>query len=144
LKRIVKNKYTCCKSRSGKLRRSNYPDAAGALWIPGQAQRLFYKLPWIYLLTYTSNQNEKIMRLLLLVSSLTYSVVLPIKPESKCFRVGSKYPKHIDCYCCQHPFCILMDVWTKWFAITERIKAIKKILMFLLTRFEEKNTWTVI
>jgi hypothetical protein len=30
----------------------------------------------------------------------------------------------------------------KWFAITERIKAkpIKKILMFLLTRFEEKNT----
>jgi hypothetical protein len=62
---------------SGKLR-SSTPTAAGALWIPGQAQHVYFILPWIYLLTYTSNQNEKIMRVfavLILVSSLTYSVV---------------------------------------------------------------------
>jgi hypothetical protein len=40
---------------------------------------------------------------LILVSSLTYSVVY--LPESKCFR--SKYPKHIDCYCQHYPFVSL-------------------------------------
>jgi hypothetical protein len=45
-----------------------------------QATRLFYKLPWIYLLTYTSNQNEKIMRVfavLILVSFFNLFCSLP-------------------------------------------------------------------
>jgi hypothetical protein len=45
--------------------------------VPGslEATRLFYKFT-IYLLTHTSNQNEKIMSFAVsLVSSLTYSVV---------------------------------------------------------------------
>jgi hypothetical protein len=70
----------------------------------------------------------RVFAVLILVSSLTFCS-LPIKPNPE----GSKYPKHIDCYCCQHyPFVSLWMFEQKWFAITERIKAkpIKKILMF--------------
>jgi hypothetical protein len=103
--RIVKNKYTCCKSNAANLE--------GVITLEQQVpcgsldKQHVYFINYPDLLTYTSNQ-KKIMRVfavLILVSSLTYS---PIKPESKCFRVGSKYPKHIDCYCCQHyPFVSL-------------------------------------
>jgi hypothetical protein len=119
--------------------------AAGALWIPGRATRLFYKF-WIYLLTYTSNQNEKlcVFAVLILVSSLTYSVVYLLSQNPNALE-GSKYPNISIAIVVNITFCILMDVWTKWFAITERIKAkpIKKDFNVLLTRSEEKNTWTV-
>jgi hypothetical protein len=76
----------------------------------------------------------------ILVSSLTYSVVYLLSQNPNALE--GKYPKHIDCYCCQHyPFVSLWMFEQKWFAITERIKA-KPIKDFnvLLTRFEEKNT----
>jgi hypothetical protein len=94
------------------------------------ATRLFYKLP-IYLLTYTSNQNEKIMRLavLILVSSLTYSV--PIKPESKCFRVKQHYRLLLSTL----PFVSLwMFEQNGLQSLKESAKPIKKDFNVLLTR----------
>jgi hypothetical protein len=52
-------------------------------------------------------KNYASFAVLILVSSLTYSVVYLLS-QNPSFRVGSKYPKHIDCYCCQHyPFVSL-------------------------------------
>jgi hypothetical protein len=76
------------------------------LWIPGQAQHVYFINYPNLLLTY--QQNEKIMRafaVLILVSSLTYSVVT-IKPDPNAFRVGSKYQNISMLLLSTLPFCI--------------------------------------
>jgi hypothetical protein len=68
------------------------------------------------------------LAVLILVSSFNLFCSLPIKPESKCFRVNIQ---NISIAIVVN----IVSLWMfeqKWFAITERIKAkpIKKILMF--------------
>jgi hypothetical protein len=84
----------------------------------------------------------RVFAVLILVSSLTYSVVYLLSQNPNALEWEANI-QNISIDCCQHyPFVSLWMFEQKWFAITERIKAKQKKKDFnvFLTRFEEKNT----